>query len=102
MRPRFVPLITPDALRREKTRARDLRGTAWWKRRIALGRCHYCARTVGARALTMDHLVPIIRGGRSIRANLVPSCHECNARKQSALPWEWEEYLRGLPGVDEP
>jgi 5-methylcytosine-specific restriction enzyme A len=101
MTQRFLPVVTADDLRREKVRARDLRRTAWWKRRIAQGRCHYCARTVGPRALTMDHLVPIIRGGRSIRANLVPSCHACNARKQSSLPWEWEVYLRGLPDVHE-
>ena len=49
----------------------------------------------------MDHVVPLIRGGRSIRANLVPCCHDCNARKQSLLAWEWEAYLRELPGVDE-
>jgi 5-methylcytosine-specific restriction protein A len=96
MTDRFVPMVAPEELRRERMRARQLRQSAWWKRRIAPGRCHYCRREVGARALGMDHVVPLIRGGRSIRANIVPSCRDCNARKQSLLPWEWEASLRQL------
>lgn len=98
---RFLPGAESDDLRREKARARALRQTAWWKRRVAPGTCQYCRRRVGARALTMDHVVPLIRGGRSVRGNLVPSCRDCNARKQSSLPWEWDAYLRALPGVHE-
>ena len=96
---RFVPEVTDDALRREKERARALRGTAWWKRRIAAGACHYCGRQVGARALTMDHIVPLIRGGRSVRGNAVPACKDCNSKKQSLLPWEWDQYLQSRDDV---
>jgi 5-methylcytosine-specific restriction endonuclease McrA len=42
----------------------------------------------------MDHVVPLARGGRSIRANLVPACKPCNTLKRRALPWEWDAYLR--------
>jgi 5-methylcytosine-specific restriction enzyme A len=93
---RFVPEVGDVDLRREKARARELRGTGWWKRRIAEGVCHYCRVQVGPRGLTADHLVPLIRGGRSVRGNMVPSCKDCNNRKRSLLPWEWEDYLRGL------
>jgi len=99
--PRFVPQVTDDELRREKARARDLRASGWWKRRVAEGICHYCRARVGARALTADHLVPLIRGGRSVRGNMVPSCKSCNNRKRAMLPWEWEEYLKRLAGVSE-
>ncbi len=88
--------MDPAQLRRERERARALRQTGWWKRKIAPGICYYCRRRVGARALTMDHLVPLGRGGRSVRGNLVPACKACNTRKQSALPIEWDEYLRSL------
>ncbi len=44
----------------------------------------------------MDHIVPIIRGGRSVRSNVVPACRECNAKKKYLLPVEWEEYLERL------
>jgi 5-methylcytosine-specific restriction endonuclease McrA len=101
-RPRFTPEADDETLRREKARARELRQSAWWKRRIAAGVCHYCGRRVGARALTLDHVVPLIRGGRSVRGNMVPACKDCNTKKQSLLAWEWEEYVRGIapPAAD--
>ncbi len=46
--------------------------------------------------LTLDHIVPVIRGGKSTRGNCVPSCKECNNRKKHLLPIEWEEYLDRL------
>ncbi len=44
----------------------------------------------------MDHVVPVIRGGKSSRGNVVPSCKECNNKKKHMLPIEWEEYLTTL------
>jgi 5-methylcytosine-specific restriction endonuclease McrA len=44
----------------------------------------------------MDHVVPLIRGGRSSRGNVVPACKECNNKKKSLLPVEWGEYLHRL------
>jgi 5-methylcytosine-specific restriction enzyme A len=46
--------------------------------------------------LTMDHIVPLGRGGTSVRGNVVPSCKDCNTRKKSLLPVEWQEYLDRL------
>lgn len=92
----YLSTVTEAELRREREKARALRASQWWKRRIAAGRCHYCDRQVGPRALSMDHVVPLIRGGRSIRGNVVPACKECNNKKKSLLPVEWEEYLRRL------
>jgi len=91
---RLTPDAFDEAARREKARARELRASGWWKRKVAAGACHYCGRQVGARALTMDHVVPLGRGGRSERSNTVPACKDCNNRKRSLLPWEWDEYLR--------
>jgi 5-methylcytosine-specific restriction endonuclease McrA len=88
----YAPL-DPDVLRRERARARELRASGWWKRRIADGVCYYCRRRVGTGHLTMDHLVPLARGGRSIRGNVVPACAECNVQKKTRLPVEWAEYL---------
>lgn len=92
----FYAPVDPDGLKRERARARELRQGQWWKRKISTGICYYCRRQVGARALTMDHLVPLGRGGRSIRGNVVPACRDCNTRKQSLLPVEWTEYLDRL------
>jgi 5-methylcytosine-specific restriction protein A len=92
----FYAPIDPDVLQRERTRARELRASQWWKRRRSAGVCHYCGRQVGALALTMDHIVPLGRGGRSVRANVVPACKTCNTKKRSLVPVEWDEYLRSL------
>jgi 5-methylcytosine-specific restriction endonuclease McrA len=97
---RFVPEGDAAGIRREKARARELRRSGWWKRRIADGRCHYCRREVGAGRLTLDHVVPLIRGGKSVRGNIVPACKECNSAKQSLLPWEWTLYLDRLARSD--
>ena len=92
----FYAPLDPDVLKRERAKARELRGSGWWKRRIADGACYYCRCAVGVKALTMDHLVPIGRGGRSVRGNVVPACKDCNDRKKSLLPVEWREYLDAL------
>jgi 5-methylcytosine-specific restriction enzyme A len=92
----FYAPVDPDVLRRERAKARELRASQWWKRRISDGVCYYCRRRVGITALTMDHLVPLGRGGRSLRGNVVPACKDCNTRKQSLLPLEWREYLAAL------
>ena len=50
----------------------------------------------------MDHIIPIARGGKSVRNNLVPCCKECNSRKKYLLPMEWDDYMNSLhKGTDE-
>ncbi len=78
----------PAHVARERAKARELRKSAWWKSRIAAGVCHYCGKKVGAAALTLDHVIPVARGGRSTRGNCVPACRECNASKRAATPAE--------------
>ena len=81
-------------LKRERQKARELRGSQWWKRRVAKGECHYCGRSTPSRELTMDHIVPVSRGGKSTKGNVVPCCKACNTAKKQLLPIEWEEYLK--------
>ena len=89
----FAYDLEEDDLKRERHRARELRETQWWKRRLAKGRCHYCGRPISPKELTMDHVVPISRGGKSSKANVVPCCKECNNAKKQLLPIEWETYI---------
>jgi 5-methylcytosine-specific restriction protein A len=91
-----APWVSPSDLRREREKARQLRQTAWWRRKLARGICYYCGRKFLPGDLTMDHLVPLARGGRSTRSNCVVCCKECNTKKSTLLPLEWEEYLRGM------
>lgn len=92
----FIIEVSEQEVRKEKERARELRRTRWWKNLIARGNCHYCGKTFAPDELTMDHLVPVVRGGKSTRGNVVPACRECNSRKKYLLPIEWEEYLEAM------
>jgi hypothetical protein len=48
--------------------------------------CAYC----GEHADTLDHVVPRIKGGLTVRNNLVPACQRCNGVKSDA---DWQEWL---------
>lgn len=88
--------VSEQDIRREKEKARRLRRTNWWEAKIQKGVCHYCNRKVGRDYLTMDHIVPVSRGGKSKKGNIVPACKECNTKKKYLLPIEWDEYLKTL------
>ncbi len=78
----------PKHVAREKTKARELRKSQWWKNKIALGVCHYCYEKKIPDELTMDHIVPLSRGGKSTKGNVVPCCKPCNSKKRAMTPAE--------------
>ncbi len=88
--------LTEAEIQKEKAKARALKKTQWWQNKLNKGVCYYCGRNVGREGLTMDHLVPLSKGGKSKKGNLVPACKECNNKKKYLLPLEWEEYLERL------
>ena len=61
--------VTVDKARTEKERqkARKLRESRWWQEKLKEGVCYYCKKTFPKDKLTMDHIVPIARGGRSTK-----------------------------------
>ncbi|MGQ9693456.1 MAG: HNH endonuclease [Thermodesulfobacteriota bacterium] len=82
-------------LKLERQKARLLRQSRWWKQKIAEGRCYYCQQKFPPAELTMDHIVPISRGGQTTKGNVVPVCKDCNNKKKYLLLMEWEEYVKG-------
>lgn len=78
----------PAHVARERKKARELRNSAWWKALLEKGVCHYCGGKFHPEELTMDHIVPVARGGKSTRGNVVPCCKECNNRKKYLTPAE--------------
>ncbi|HBF43793.1 MAG TPA: HNH endonuclease [Desulfobacteraceae bacterium] len=88
--------VGQDYIRQEKDKARRLRQTHWWNKKIEKGICYYCNCHVGRGQLTMDHVVPLSRGGKSKKGNIVPACKKCNNKKKYLLPIEWKEYLESL------
>ena len=51
------------------------------------GRCVYCKERA---ATTLDHVIPLTRGGVHAVFNLVGACVSCNSRKNARLLAEWE------------
>lgn len=92
----FISYVTEEELKRERARSREIRKSQWWKRRLSEGRCYYCGKEFPPKELSMDHIVPLIRGGKSTKGNIAPACKDCNNRKKHTLPIEWEEYLEKL------
>lgn len=79
---------TAKRLRKERDKARALKRTPWWKQQLRKGRCHYCGHPFPPDHLSMDHVVPLARGGRSTKGNVVPACMECNRKKKLETPAE--------------
>jgi len=75
-------------IRRERRKARELRQSSWWKQQVGQGVCHHCGQRFSKELLTMDHLVPISRGGKSTKKNCVVSCKKCNTEKGHLFPVE--------------
>ncbi len=76
----------PARIKRERDKARELKKTRWWLDQVNRGLCHHCGQKFKARDLTMDHLIPLARGGTSAKGNIVCSCRPCNQAKKLETP----------------
>lgn len=56
--------------------------------------CQYCG---DKKDLTIDHVMPRSKGGRSTWKNLVAACKRCNARKGDNTPKEVDMKLKSQP-----
>jgi 5-methylcytosine-specific restriction endonuclease McrA len=50
--------------------------------------CAYCYKPFSVEELTIDHMIPLSRGGTNTIDNLVPACISCNSRKGTKTPLE--------------
>lgn len=82
---------SPEVLLARRWRGRPPRSVWWVLRQTVLERddytCRYCGRRGGR--LTVDHLLPVSRGGTSELSNLVTACVACNSAKGTRTPQEW-------------
>jgi 5-methylcytosine-specific restriction endonuclease McrA len=46
-------------------------------------RCQYCHWSGSTSSLTLDHLLPCAKGGKTTWENIVTACRECNTKKGS-------------------
>jgi len=70
-------------------------------RRTVLARdgytCQYCGLQPDRSELTLDHVVPRCRGGKTSWENLATACKRCNQRKANRTPREAGMALRDHP-----
>jgi 5-methylcytosine-specific restriction endonuclease McrA len=83
----FNITATDEDIKREKEKARQLRKTGWWKSKISSGVCYYCKAIFPPNKLTMDHIIPLSAGGKSVKSNLIAACKNCNTAKGGKLPF---------------
>lgn len=77
-------------------RSRRKRGTFTVEEWTALvvqykGRCSYCEET---RKLTIDHKLPLSRGGTNTIDNIIPACLPCNSSKRDKTEEEYRQWLQ--------
>jgi 5-methylcytosine-specific restriction endonuclease McrA len=80
------------------TKWRYSAGPAWSRRGVHerdRHRCGYCGRT----ATTVDHILPVSRGGKNTWLNTVAACDVCNQRKGDRTPAEAGLTLRITPNA---
>jgi 5-methylcytosine-specific restriction endonuclease McrA len=82
-------LTSESHLRAEKEHARALRASRWWQNLVASATCYYCGVPLDKGTATMDHVVPVAQGGRSVKGNVVPACKPCNTAKGGRSAAEW-------------
>lgn len=82
--------MRPEALRLDRTpraKSQNLR-----RARLVLltrdPRCHYCRTALTEETSTIDHRIPLARGGSNLPDNLVLACVPCNRDKADAMPKE--------------
>lgn len=59
--------------------------------------CQYCVRRFTPQELTLDHIMPRSRGGKSTWDNLVAACYKCNHKKNDNTPEEAGMVLHRKP-----
>jgi len=71
-------------------RGRQQRSSSQRNRILARDRycCQYCGIKGTAFGLTIDHILPVSRGGTTSPENLVAACFACNQRKGDRTPEE--------------
>ena len=79
--PRVIRLLRYDRL--PKTRVRLNRRNLFARDG---NRCQYCGRKFKTTDLSIDHVVPRSRGGRTLWNNVVCACMACNVRKGGRTP----------------
>lgn len=65
------------------------------KRRLLVEdpRCYWCGKHLDKKTATLDHIIPLSRGGTNGLDNQTLACYDCNQNRRNHLPsrTEWEK-----------
>jgi len=92
--------FTDKEIKKQRLKARQLKNSKWWRKKKERGICYYCGKKISSGEFTMDHIIPLSKGGKSIKSNIVLACKNCNSNKKNFLPTEWKEYLLIINSLD--
>jgi 5-methylcytosine-specific restriction endonuclease McrA len=56
--------------------------------------CTYCGQQLTYNQATVDHRVPLSRGGQSEKSNFAIACKKCNQEKDNMTPEEFAEFQK--------
>ena len=62
-------------------------------------RCHYCGNYFKTADLTVDHIIPSSKGGRTNWKNCISACYKCNGKKGDRTPEEADMRLIAEPVI---
>lgn len=60
------------------------------------GRCAYCGCELDKNHYHVDHIIPIAKGGKTNKDNLVASCPDCNICKSNLSIEEFRQKINGF------
>ena len=92
--PRVIRLIKFIPLNSKKTVVRFNRNNIFLRDHHT---CQYCGQKPPGSQLTMDHVVPVVKGGKKSWQNIVTACRTCNLKKGGRTPDEAGMRLKQAP-----
>ena len=58
--------------------------------------CRYCGQQLNSKSATVDHLIPLDRGGLSNEDNFGLACSDCNYAKANMTEEEYISFKKGI------
>lgn len=106
MKQRRVKLHSAGWMQRKADAGKQSRRASWLQHQIKKGNvnCTYCNRRVTRNApqghptfATVDHIIPLSKGGYDGPRNWCIACDKCNQAKGSLTVEEWQSRLAAAP-----
>lgn len=92
--PAVLRLLTYVPLKKKKQIVRFSRANIFLRDNSV---CQYCGKSFSKTHLTLDHVIPIVQGGKKSWENIVTACKPCNQKKGGRTPAQAGIHLKRKP-----